>query len=85
MELDLMKFIGEQALVLVPVLWVIGSILKGIPNIPDWLIPIALLILGIAGGLFVVGFNVAGVLQGILVAGAAVGLHQTVKQAKKQY
>ena len=80
MEEIIKSFMLEQALVLIPVLWIIGAIVKRTPFIPDWLIPYILLVLGAVGGLVTVGVSAEGVIQGILAAGAAVLGHQLVKQ-----
>lgn len=80
MENILQEFLIEKALILVPVLWVIGAILKNTPAIKDWLIPYILLICGIVGGLVLVGFNADGVVQGIVASGVAVLGHQLLKQ-----
>lgn len=78
----LQKFLIDQALILVPVLMVIGAFLKWTPKVSSWIIPWVLLVLGIIGGLFIIGMNGTGVLQGIIAAGVAVFLHQLYKQAK---
>lgn len=78
--MDFLNYIIEKALVLIPVLLIIGAILKGTPKFPDWAIPWALLVLGIVSAGFLVGWTVNGVLQGVLVAGAAVFGNQLWKQ-----
>jgi len=83
MEEIIKSFMLEQALVLIPVLWIIGAIVKRTPFIPDWLIPYILLVLGAVGGLVTVGVSAEGVIQGILAAGAAVLGHQLVKQTSE--
>lgn len=81
--LDLLnEYLVQEALIVIPVLLFIGYLLKNTPLIEDWLIPYALLGLGIVFSLFLMGFNVHAVLQGILVAGAAVFSHQLYTQAK---
>jgi len=80
MEEIIKSFMLEQALVLIPVLWIIGAIVKRTPFVPDWLILYILLVLGAVGGLVTVGVSAEGVIQGILAAGAAVLGHQLVKQ-----
>jgi len=77
---DLIEFVQEQIIVLVPVLYVIGAMLKNTPKMPDWLIPWALLIVGILLAVLIMGDPLQGVIQGILVAGATVMTHQLVKQ-----
>ena len=80
--MDIQKFIIEQALILVPVLYVLGMILKS-SRVEDKFIPVILLIIGVALSLFLVGFNVQGVIQGVLVAGSAVFVNQVSKQLKQ--
>lgn len=80
MEEIIKGFMLEKALVLIPVLWIIGAIVKKTPVMPDWLIPYILLAIGAVGGLVTVGVSTEGVIQGILAAGAAVLGHQLVKQ-----
>jgi hypothetical protein len=77
---DLIEFVQEQIIVLVPVLYVIGAMLKNTPKMPDWLIPWALLIVGILLAVLIMGDPLQGVIQGILVAGATVMAHQLIKQ-----
>jgi len=76
------KYLYEGTLILIPVLNVIGWILKNTQYIPDKYIPLILLPLGILGSLGIMGFNVTAVLQGVLVTGTAVYSNQLVKQMK---
>lgn len=80
MDIDLIELITEQALILIPVLYIIGILLKNTPKLKDWLIPYILLVLGIVGSVSIIGLTVQAVIQGILVAGAAVFSHQLIKQ-----
>lgn len=73
------EFLIEDALALIPVLIIIGAVLKSTPKIANWLIPYILLALGIVGGISLVGVTPEGVVQGILVAGVSVFTHQLVK------
>ena len=81
------EFIKPELLVLIPVLYVVGEIIKN-SKIKDEIIP---LILGVTGvimaSLYVIGtagfgaLNIfAGITQGILCAGAAVYGDQIIKQ-----
>lgn len=65
---------------LVPVLMIIGSVLKQTPKFPDWAIVWALLILGAIAGSSVLGFSFEGIINGIIAAGMAISTHQTFKQ-----
>lgn len=82
--MEILSYIMENALVLIPVLVIIGEIIKNIEKIPDKWIPLILLPLGIAGALALGGLSVDSVIQGILVTGAAVYGNQIVKQLGKK-
>ena len=77
-----MKYVSNEALILIPALYVVGMILRNTPNFSNWLIPYVLLALGIMGAVGILGFNVKAVIQGILVTGTAVFTNQLIKQAK---
>ena len=80
--MDLLQYLSDQALILVPALWLIGVILKSTPRVADWIIPWVLLGISIAGAMLMFGPSVQAALQGILAAGAAVLGHQLVKQTQ---
>ena len=82
--MDLVKYVTENALVLIPVLYVIGSILKGTEKVKDKYIPIILLPIGIALAIAIGGASVDAVIQGVLVTGATVYGNQLIKQISKQ-
>ena len=80
---DFMQYITAEFLYLIPVLWIIGAIIRNVPGIKNWIIPFVLLVFGILFCVLLAGVTAAAVIQGILVAGAAVLGDQVVKQAKK--
>lgn len=80
---QIMEFIINDALIVVPALWVLGTFLKSTPNVPDWTIPWALCVAGIGGTIALMGPSPEAVIQGILVTGAAVLFHQLLKQTKE--
>ena len=80
----LKDYIMDNALILIPVIYVIGAILKGTELVKDKYIPVILLPIGIALGMILLGFNVNGFIQGVLVTGVAVYANQLVKQALKE-
>lgn len=82
--MDIMSYMSQQALVLVPILYLIGMVLKSTPKVSDWLIPYILGGLGIIGAFLLLGVNIQSVIQGILAAGASVYVNQAIKQAKKR-
>lgn len=84
MDFDLMKYVTENALVLIPALYIIGMILKGTERVADKNIPLILLPLGILGSVALSGsFEAQSIIQGVLVVGAAVYTNQLFKQIKK--
>lgn len=78
--MEFVNYITENALILVPALYVLGMIIKNTEKIADRFIPLILLIAGIAGGIYIIGFNIEAVIQGILVTGSAVYTNQLFKQ-----
>ncbi len=81
--MEILTYITENALILIPVLVVIGQIIKNIQEIPDKWIPVILLPLGILGAMALGSWTVTSAIQGVLVTGAAVYGNQLVKQLKK--
>lgn len=88
MNYNIIEFISEGYIILVPVLYIIGEFVKNSREINDRYIPLILMSIGI---IFGVGFSfvhgeslleaiVNGTVQGILTAGAAVLSDQILKQ-----
>ena len=65
--MDFMNYIIENALILIPVLYILGSCLKGLENIKDKYIPLVLLTIGIGFSVAIIGFSIDAVIQGVLV------------------
>lgn len=82
--MDLITYVTENALILIPVLVIIGQIIKNIKFIPDKYIPLILLPFGIAGAMALGDWTVQSAIQGVLVTGAAVYGDQIVKQMSKK-
>ncbi|MBP2240270.1 hypothetical protein J2Z40_000823 [Cytobacillus eiseniae] len=78
--MDLLSYLNQNYLMLVPALWVLGYALKQTPAIPDWTIIWIILLISIIGGSLAFGFTVTGVINGIIAAGVAVLGHQMLKQ-----
>ena len=79
-----MNYIVEKCLILIPVLYVIGAILKNLEFIKDKYIPLILLPIGIAMAIAISGIEVNSVIQGILVTGVTVYGNQIFKQINKE-
>lgn len=82
--MDILSYITEHALILIPVLVVIGQIIKNIQVIENKWIPLILLPLGVVGAMALGGWTVDAAVQGVLVTGAAVYSNQIVKQLKSE-
>ncbi|WP_396349918.1 phage holin family protein [Clostridium tetani] len=82
--MNLMNYIVEQALILIPVLYILGMMLKNTEKIKDWTIPWILLSCGVACCIAIMGVNIQAILQGILVTGATVFGNQLVKQSTEK-
>ena len=81
--MEILTYITENAIILIPVLIIIGLILKKLEFIPDKYIPLILLPLDVVGAMALGGWTFESAIQGILVTGAAVYGNQIVKQLKK--
>lgn len=81
--MDILTYITENALILIPVLLIIGQIIKSIQKIPDKWIPLILLPIGIVGAMALGSWTVDSAIQGVLVTGCAVYGNQIVKQLRK--
>ena len=82
MTTEILNYITDNALIIIPALLVIGKIIKGIDFIPDKFIPLILLPFGIIGSMALGGWTVDGAIQGVLVTGCAVYGNQIYKQLK---
>jgi len=82
--MNFMDYIVENALVLIPVLYLFGEIIKGIGKIPNKYIPLILLALGMGGALWLLGPSVGSAVQGLMVTGVTVYGNQVVKQMRKE-
>lgn len=80
--MDLFNFIMDEALILVPVLMVLGKIIKQSQVIPSRFIPLSLLVISIILTNIMLGFSFEAFIQSILIAGAAVFGHQLFKQSR---
>lgn len=81
--MDIVNYIAQNALILIPVLLILGRIAKGIDAIPDKYIPLILLPFGVIGAMALGGWTIDSAVQGVLVTGAAVYGNQLYKQLRK--
>ena len=81
--MDFLNYIIDNVLILIPVLYIIGTFLKGLEIINDKYIPLILMAFSIAFSIAILGLNVDSIIQGILITGVTVLSNQLVKQSKK--
>ena len=82
--MEFLNYIVDNALILIPVLYIIGTFLKGLDIINDKYIPLILMAFSIAFSIAILGLNVDSIIQGILITGATVLSNQLIKQYKKE-
>lgn len=81
--MDFINYVTENALILIPVLYIIGMILKDTNKVKDKYIPLILLPIGICLSMALMGVGINAIIQGILVVGVSVYTNQLVKQINK--
>lgn len=77
---NLAQYVVDEALILVPVLWILGKLLKS-SSIADKYIVWVLLGVGVLLAVALLGISAESVVQGVLITGTAVLGHQLVKQS----
>ena len=70
--MDVTEYIRPDALILIPVLYIIGMFLRQTPHIPFWSHSWIKVIFAVIACLLHYGYRIESVIQGILVTGAAV-------------
>ena len=79
----ILEHINEKTMILVPVLWGLGMILKRLEKLKDKYIPLILLVLGVGLANLYLSPGVESSLQGILAVLLAIFGHQLKKQSQK--
>ena len=79
-----MNYIVDNCLILIPVLYIIGMILKNLEYIEDKYIPLILLPIGIALAIAIKGIDVNSLIQEALITGVTVYGNQIFKQINKE-
>lgn len=81
--MELTNFIPESLFILVVATNILGVFLKKIECIRDNFIPVILLGFSILFSMALEGAKPVSFLQGVIIWGVAIGLHQTMHQIKK--
>lgn len=94
MDYHIEMYIRSDAFILIPVLYVIGLLLRQTPYIPPWCYAWIQMLFAVISCLLYYGWEIQSVVQGILVTGAALisvdllhntisGLHESRNKNKK--
>lgn len=79
----LQSYLDPKMLIVIVVLWVIGSLLKLSPIVADKWIIWVLTVVSLAAAMLIFGLNIQGFIQGIVAVGISVYGNQMVKQSSK--
>lgn len=82
--MDILKFILEDGLVMIPVIYILVNIVKGTDIINKKYLPLVALLSSIAITPLILtgGYTASNIVQAILVAGATVFTHEVVEVGK---
>ena len=78
--MNISDYLFEQGLAVIPLLNVIGKIIKETKFVNDRYIPVILLAVGVACAFGIMGVSADSAIQGVLLTGTAVFGNQIVKQ-----
>lgn len=82
--MNVLDYVVQEGLVMIPVLFIIGEIVKGTELLSNKWIPVVLLVVSIGFTPLVLGtYDANNVVQAILVAGATVFGNELIKQSSK--
>ena len=83
--MDILEYIVQEGLVMIPVLYILGEIIKGTEVLENNWIPVALLVVSIGfTPILLGGFTAENIVQAVLVAGATVFGNQLYQQSIKE-
>lgn len=82
--MDILKYVVQEGLVMIPVLFIIGEIVKGTELLSNKWIPLVILIVSVGFTPLLLGaYTVDNVVQAVLVSGATVFGNELIKQSSK--
>ena len=82
--MDILNYVVEEGLIMIPVLYIIGEIVKGTELLSNKWIPLALLIVSIGfTPLFLGAYTADNIVQAVLVAGVTVFGNELIKQSNR--
>ena len=82
--MDILNYVVQEGLVMMPVLFIIGEIVKGTELLSNKWIPLTVLIISIGFTPLVLGaYTADNIVQSVLVAGVTVFGNELIKQTSK--
>ena len=82
--MDILNYVVQEGLVMIPVLYIIGEIVKGTELLSNKWIPLALLVISVAFTPLVLGtYTADNIVQAVLVAGVTVFGNELIKQTNR--
>ena len=82
--MDIVNYVVQEGLVMIPVLYIIGEIVKGTELLSNKWIPLVILIVSVGFTPLVLGaYTADNIVQAVLVAGVTVFGNELIKQSNK--
>ena len=82
--MDILNYVVQEGLVMIPVLYIIGEIVKGTELLSNKWIPLVILIVSLGFTPLLLGaYTADNIVQAVLVAGATVFGNELIKQTSK--
>ena len=82
--MDILNYVVQEGLVMIPVLFIIGEIVKGTELLSNKWIPLVVLVISVAFTPLVLGtYTADNIVQAVLVAGVTVFGNELIKQTSK--
>lgn len=82
--MDILNYVVQEGLVMIPVLFIIGEIVKGTELLSNKWIPLAVLVISVAFTPLVLGtYTADNIVQAVLVAGVTVFGNELIKQSSE--
>lgn len=82
--MDILNYVVQEGLVMIPVLYIIGEIIKGTELLGNKWIPLVILIVSVGFTPLVLGaYTADNIVQAVLVAGVTVFGNELIKQSSK--
>lgn len=83
--MDILNYVVQEGLVMIPVLFIIGEIVKGTELLDNKWIPLAVLVISVGFTPLVLGsYTADNIVQAVLVAGVTVFGNELIKQSNRE-